>query len=57
MLKRIKGHVKHYPVERVSPLAVPVLMEIGREHVPGEASEAILADAADELIALATLGK
>jgi ATP-dependent Lhr-like helicase len=57
MLKRIKGHVKHYPVERVSPLAVPVLMEIGREHVPGEASEAILADAAEELIALATLGK
>lgn len=54
MLKRIKGHLRHYPVERVTPLSVPVLMEIGREHVPGEASEAILADAAEELIALAT---
>lgn len=57
MLKRIKGHVRHYPVERVSPLAVPVLMEIGREHVPGEASDAILADAAEELIALATMSE
>lgn len=55
MLQRIKGHLRHHPIERVSPLAVPVLMEIGREHVPGQASEAILADAAEELIALATL--
>jgi ATP-dependent Lhr-like helicase len=35
----------------VSPLAVPVLLEIGRESVYGEAHDALLAEAADELIA------
>ena len=34
----------------ISPLSVPVLLEIGREKVYGEASDVILAEAADELI-------
>jgi ATP-dependent Lhr-like helicase len=34
----------------VSPLAVPVLLEIGRESVYGEAHDALLAEAAGELI-------
>jgi ATP-dependent helicase Lhr and Lhr-like helicase len=50
MLSRIQGRIIHKPLERVSPLAVPVLLEIGRESVYGEASEALLAEAADELV-------
>ena len=38
------------PLDRVSPLAVPVMLEIGREPVYGEASDALLAEAADELV-------
>ena len=56
MLKRIKGHLVHRPLDRVSPLAIPVMLEIGREPVPGEAQDTILAEAADELLAMATMG-
>jgi ATP-dependent Lhr-like helicase len=34
----------------VSPLAVPVMLEIGREQVYGEASEDVMAEAAEDLI-------
>jgi ATP-dependent helicase Lhr and Lhr-like helicase len=50
MLKRVKGNIVHRALERVSPLAVPVLLEIGRESVYGEANEALLAEAANTLI-------
>ncbi|MFG1178857.1 ligase-associated DNA damage response DEXH box helicase [Xanthobacter sp. V2C-9] len=50
MLARIKGRIVHMPLERVSPLAVPVLLEIGQESVGGEASDALLAEAEEELI-------
>jgi len=51
MLKRIKGHITHRPLEHISPLAVPVMLEIGKEHVHGEAQDVLLAEAADNLIA------
>jgi len=51
LLRRIKGQVVHRALMTVSPLAVPVLLEIGRESVYGEAHDALLAEAADELIA------
>ncbi len=50
MLVRIKGHVTHRQLTRVSPLAVPVMLEIGREPIYGEASDDLLAEAADELV-------
>ena len=50
MLARIQGRIIHKPLDRVSPLAVPVMLEIGRESVSGEASESLLAEAADELV-------
>ncbi|WP_106751725.1 ligase-associated DNA damage response DEXH box helicase [Pannonibacter carbonis] len=50
LLARIRGRITHTPLDRVSPLAVPVLLEIGREPVYGEAQDAILAEAADDLI-------
>ncbi len=54
MLTRIKGRIVHKELDRVSPLAVPVMLEIGREAVYGEASDALLAEAADELVREAT---
>ena len=50
MLSRIRGRIIHKSLDRVSPLAVPVMLEIGRETVYGEASEAVMAEAAEELI-------
>ena len=51
MLTRIKGHITHRALDHISPLAVPVMLEIGKEAVPGEAQDALLAEAADDLIA------
>jgi ATP-dependent Lhr-like helicase len=50
MLARVKGRITHNPLDHVSPLAVPALLEIGREMVYGEASDALLAEAEAELI-------
>ena len=50
-LQRIRGRIRHIPLTRVSPLAVPAMLEIGRESVPGDASEALLREAVEELIA------
>jgi ATP-dependent Lhr-like helicase len=50
MLARIHSHIVHRPLDHVSPLAVPVMLEIGRETVYGEAADTLLAEAADELI-------
>jgi len=54
MLSRIHGRIIHKELDRVSPLAVPVMLEIGREQVYGEASDELLAEAADELVKEAT---
>ena len=50
MLQRIKGHITHCDLDHISPLAVPVMLEIGRESVAGEAQDSLLAEAADDLI-------
>jgi ATP-dependent Lhr-like helicase len=54
LLKRIKGNIVLQPLDRVSPLAVPVLLDIGREPIYGDANEDLLREAADALIADAT---
>ncbi|MGC4026433.1 MAG: ligase-associated DNA damage response DEXH box helicase [Mesorhizobium sp.] len=46
MLSRIRGRIVHKPLERISPLAVPVMLEIGKESVKGEANDTLLAEAA-----------
>jgi ATP-dependent Lhr-like helicase len=50
MLSRIEGRIVHKALDHVSPLAVPALLEIGREMVYGEAADSLLAEAADELV-------
>ncbi|MCO5155603.1 MAG: ligase-associated DNA damage response DEXH box helicase [Aquamicrobium sp.] len=51
LLSRIRGRIVHKSLDRVSPLAVPIMLEIGKESVKGEADEALLAEAEDELVA------
>jgi ATP-dependent Lhr-like helicase len=55
MLARVKGRIRHRALDRVSPLAVPVLLEIGRTSVYGEAMDRIVDEAAQELLAEAGL--
>ncbi len=50
MLSRIRGRISHKALDRISPLAVPIMLEIGKESVNGDASDTLLAEAADELI-------
>jgi ATP-dependent Lhr-like helicase len=50
LLKRIKGRIVLKHLDRVSPLAVPALLEIGRVPVGVDAGEALLAEASDALI-------
>jgi ATP-dependent Lhr-like helicase len=45
MLARIRGRIIHKALDRVSPLSVALILEIGRERVFGEAAEEILAEA------------
>lgn len=45
MLARVQGRIIHRDLQRISPLAVPVMLEIGREPVYGEAQDEILAEA------------
>ena len=57
LLARIRGRIRAVALDRVSPFAVPVLLEIGREPIAGGgADEAILEDVAAELIAEAMSG-
>ena len=52
LLERVKGHIAHIDLPRISPFAVPVMLEIGKEPVAGvSASEAILAEAEEDLLA------
>ena len=54
MLARVHGHIRHMALSRVSPLAVPILLDIGRENVrTGDGEDALLADA-EALVAEAT---
>jgi len=54
MLARVKGHIVHMVLSRVSPLAVPVLLEIGRENVRTDSDEDALLAEAEAIIAEAT---
>ncbi len=54
MLRRAKGRIRYRRLERVSPLAVPVLLEIGKERIDGAADDQLLGEAAADLIAEAT---
>jgi ATP-dependent Lhr-like helicase len=45
MLSRIRGRIVHKQLEHISPLAVPIMLEIGKERIAGEANETLLEEA------------
>jgi len=51
MLHRVKGRIVSRKLDRVSPLAVPALLEIAKEMVAGEAHDEILRETEEALIA------
>ena len=51
MLARIRGRIRSIVLTRVSPFAVPIMMEIGRERVGGSGEDEVLAANESELIA------
>lgn len=51
LLGRVQRNIIHVPLERVSPLAVPVMLEVGRETViGGSAGDAMLAELEQDLL-------
>jgi ATP-dependent Lhr-like helicase len=54
MLRRVRGRIVHMALSQVSPLAVPVLLEIGQESVRSNADEEKLLAEAEAIIAEAT---
>ncbi len=50
MLSRIRGRIMHKDLDRISPLAVPVMLEIGKERVKGEADEMLLSEVEEDLV-------
>ncbi|EDP65794.1 ATP-dependent helicase [alpha proteobacterium BAL199] len=56
LLTRVQGKIVHRRLDRVSPLAVPVLLEIGREQVAGGAVDLLMDELTEELVAEATGG-
>ena len=52
MLMRVRGKIVHKDLPKISPFAVPVMLEVGKEPVHGASVEdAILRDAEADLIA------
>lgn len=50
LLVGVQGRIVHRRLDRVSPLAVPVLLEVGKEQVAGGAVEALMDDFAETLV-------
>lgn len=51
MLTRIQGKIDHQKLEKISPFAVPVMLEVGKEPVFGAATQdALLGEAEDVLV-------
>ncbi len=50
MLTRTRGKIDHVALDRVSPLAAPMLLEVGKIRIIGSAQERMIEDAAGELM-------
>ncbi|MFK7879692.1 ligase-associated DNA damage response DEXH box helicase [Roseobacter sp.] len=55
MVQRISGRIDHLKLERVTPLAAPLFLEMGRVPVKGAAEERLLAEEAARLMETAGL--
>ena len=55
MLARTKGRIDHMVLDRVTPLAAPLFLEMGKVPVEGAATERLLAEEAEALMSAAGL--
>ena len=55
MLSRIGDRIDHVTLERITPLAAPLLLEVGKVPVKGSAEERLLAEEAERLLETAGL--
>ena len=55
LLARFDGAICHCKLDRVSPLAVPLMLEVGRESVTSQAVETMLSELESDLLAEAGL--
>ncbi|WP_204113389.1 ligase-associated DNA damage response DEXH box helicase [Shimia biformata] len=56
MLERVGDRIDHVTLDRVTPLAAPLFLEVGKVSVPGSADERLLAEETAALMAEAGLG-
>ena len=57
MIERTQGRVDHITLDRCSPLAAPLMLEVGRIPVKGEGREALMEREAAELMELSGLNR
>ena len=50
MAARVQGRIDHLRLSRVTPLAAPLLLEVGKVPVQGAAEERLLREEADRLL-------
>ena len=55
MLDRVSGRIDHIVSDRVTPFAAPLLLEMGRVPVKGQAEERILAEETARLMSVSGL--
>ena len=55
MAKRVEGRIDLLRLDRITPLAAPLLLEVGKVPVKGAAEERLLADEAERLMATSGL--
>ena len=55
MIARVDGRIDHKRLSRVTPLAAPLFLEMGRVPIKGAAEERLLAAQSDRLMAAAGL--
>jgi ATP-dependent helicase Lhr and Lhr-like helicase len=55
-LVRVTGHLKHQNLARISPFAVPLMLEIGKVPVNGQALESILEEVAGDSLLREAVG-
>jgi ATP-dependent Lhr-like helicase len=57
MLGRVEGRIDHLQLSRITPLAAPLLLEMGRVPVEGAATERLVLQEAHRLMELAGLSQ
>ncbi len=57
MVERVRDRIDLVRVDRVTPLAAPLLLEVGKVPVSGAGEERLLAEAASQLMQAARLSE